>query len=227
MKITTLLTIALLFLICTFSTAEALFNVETLPASNIGTNYVTLNGNLTSDINGTVWFEYGRNKDSYTYRTSNQTITSSINFSQTIEGIQLMPNTKYYFRAMGYGSNTSYGDDLCFTMNTLTPFEEKNFGKNYNELKESKFNIATLASILPKSYTDMMLQNNIFYGLFFGLIFLVIWIRTEDVTVPALLAMTIGTSIWIFMPPTWMVLAQSLFVVGLGCMIYSLVKGRK
>ena len=203
-------------------------NIETLPISDIGTNYVTLNGNATFGISSaTVWFEYGRNKDSYTFRTINQTKTSSGNFSQKVEGIQLMPDTMYYFRAVGTGSGTEYGDDLTFTTSALTPFEEKDFGKNYDELKESKFNMSSLAKILPKTYTDMMLQSNIFFGLFFGLIFLALWIRTEDVILPALLGMTIGASIFVFLPPTWMALAQSLFVISLAAGIYSLIKGRK
>ena len=202
--------------------------IETLPVSDIGTNYVTLNGNVTFDIgSATVWFEYGRNKDSYTYRTQNQTITSSGNFSQKVEGIQLMPNTIYHFRAVGTGSGIDYGDDLTFTTSALTPFEEKDFGKNYDELKESKFNISTLATVLPKTYTDMMLQSNIFFGLFFGLIFMVMWIRTEDVILPALLGMTVGASIFIFLPAEWMKLAQSLFIISLAAGIYSLIKGRK
>ena len=204
------------------------FNIETLPISDIGTNYVTLNGNATFDVSSVVvWFEYGRNKDSYTFRTINQTKTSSGNFSQKVEGIQLMPDTLYYFRAVGTGSGIDYGDDITFTTSALTPFEDKNFGKNYDELKEGKFNMSSLAKVLPKTYTDMMLQSNIFYGLFFGLIFMVIWIRQEDVVLPALLGMTVGASIFIFLPAEWMKLAQSLFVISLSAGVYSLIKGRK
>ena len=121
----------------------------------------------------------------------------------------------------------SYGDDLTFTTSALTPFEEKDFGKNYEELKESKFNISTLAVVLPKTYTDMMLRSNIFFGLFFGLIFMAMWIRQEDVVLPALLGMVIGASIFIFLPAEWMKLAQSLFVISLSAGTYSLIKGRK
>ena len=205
--------------------------VETLSASDVGTNYITLNGKIIGNISGgsTVWFEYGRVKDRYTYRTKNQTKTTIGNFSQKVEGIQLMPGTIYHFKAVGTGSawGTSHGEDLNFTTSALTPFEEKNFGKNYDELRESKFNISTLATVLPKTYTDMMLQSNIFFGLFFGLIFMVIWIRQEDVVIPALLGMVIGASIFVFLPPTWMKLAQSLFIVSLAAAIYSLIKGRK
>lgn len=204
-------------------------DIITLPASDIGTNYVTLNGNISrfETDEATVWFEYGRNKNSYIYRTKNQTMTSKINFSQKVEGIQLMPNTIYYFRAVGTGSGTSYGTDLAFTTSALTPFEEKNFGKNYDELKESKFNMSSLAKVIPKTYTDMMLQSNIFFGLFFGLIFMALWIRSEDVALPSLLGMTIGAAIFIFLPATWMKLAQSLFIISLAACTYSLIKGRK
>lgn len=201
--------------------------IETLPATDAGTNYITLNGNSSINTQSTVWFEYGKNSNSYMYRTANQSMSTGGLFSQKVEGIQLIPNTMYYFRAVGTGSGTSYGDDLNFTTKALTPFEEKDFGKNYDELKEGKFNISTLATVLPKTYTDMMLQSSIFYGLFFGLIFLAIWIRSEDVILPALLGMSIGAAIFVFLPPTWMKLAQSLFVISLAAAIYALIKSRK
>ena len=201
--------------------------IITLSAIDIGTNYATLKGYLADNIETIVWFEYGKNKGIYIYRTDNQTKSTLGNFSQKVKGIQLMPSTSYYFRAAGFDSGISYGNDLTFTTDTLTPFGEKDFDKNYEELKESKFNISSLAEILPKTYTDMMLQSNIFFGLFFGLIFMALWIRSEDVVLPALLGMSIGASIWIFLPPTWMKLAQSLFIVSLAAAIYSLIKGRK
>ena len=205
------------------------FNVETLPATNIKTNSVTLNGNISHLDVGmvSIWFEYGRNKGIYTYQSESENKTSAGNFSQDIEGIQFIPENTYHFRAAANGSEIKYGEDFNFTMLNLSKFEEKNFSKNYQELKNSSFNMSALAMILPKTYTDMMLQSHIFYGLFFGLIFMAIWIRTEDVILPALLGMAIGASIFIFLPPTWMKLAQSLFVVSLSAGIYSLIKGRK
>ena len=124
-------------------------------------------------------------------------------------------------------SDNVYGDDFNFTTTNLSPFEEKNFSKNYEELKDSKFNMSNLANILPKTYTDLMLETRIFYGIFFGVIFLAIWIRQEDVTLPALLGMIIGGSIWYFLPGEWMKLAQSLFIVAFACLVYALIKGRK
>ena len=205
------------------------FNVETLPATNVKTNSVTLNGNITHLDVGmvSVWFEYGKNKGIYTYQTECENKTVEGNFSQDIEGIQFMPESTYYFRAAANGSGIKYGEDFNFTMLNLSKFEDKNFSKNYQTLKNSTFNISTLAIILPKTYTDMMLQSHIFYGLFFGLIFMAMWIRSEDVILPALLGMAIGASIFFFLPPTWMVLAQSLLIISLAAGIYSLIKGRK
>lgn len=203
--------------------------VETLPASDVGTNYVTLNGNLTKLEGGsaTVWFEYGREKGKYTYRTENTTLTSAGNFSEKIEGIQLMPGTTYYFRACANGSVMSYGEDLSFQTQSLPSFETKNFGKHYTELEESKLNITNLANVLPKSYTDIMVDSRIFYGLFFGLIFLAMWIRQEDVTIPSLLGMIIGGTIWVFLPGEMLKLAQALFIIAFAGLVYSLIKGRR
>ena len=71
------------------------FSVETLPATNVETNSVTLNGNLVDLGLGTasVWFEYGTAKNSYTYQTESENKTGEGNFSQDIEGIQFMPGS--------------------------------------------------------------------------------------------------------------------------------------
>ncbi|HDM35743.1 MAG TPA: hypothetical protein ENG09_00620 [Candidatus Syntrophoarchaeum butanivorans] len=203
--------------------------VETLSATDVGTNYATLNGNLTKLEGGSavVWFEYGREKGKYTYRTENTTLTSTGNFSQKIEGIQLMPGTTYHFRACASGSGTVYGDDLSFQTQDLSGFETKNFGKHYTELEESGLNVTNLADVLPKTYTDLMVDSRIFYGLFFGLIFLAMWIRQEDVTVPALLGMIIGGAIWALLPGEMLKVAQALFIVAFAGLVYSLIKGRR
>jgi len=215
------------------------FEIETLPATDVGTNYVTLSGNVTELLatNATVWFYYGSCSmncvectGGYTYMTENMTVSLG-NFSQDVIGIQLVPEQKYYFRACGNdGNETLCGNEYNFTMDSLPDIPTYNFSINYDELESSKFNVTKVALVVPKSYTMPTVGDigeYIFYGLFFGVIFLAMWIRSEDVLIPALLAMITSATIMAFLPAVWLKLAQSLFAVAIMGVIYSLVRGRK
>lgn len=203
------------------------FNIITLPGTNMGTNYVTLNGEVTAidTPSATVWFEYGMISGVYLYRTPNQTVTSTGSFNRTIRGIQLIPGKTYYYRAVGTASPEIYGDIENFTLNVLTPIPTQDFGEHYEELEEAKFNLSKLAVVIPKTFTDIM--GNLFFGLLFALIFLGIWLRQEDVGIPALLGMLVGGSIWFLLPEEFVKISYSLLVVSLGALVYSLIKGRK
>ena len=217
--------IVLLLLLLSLPISGAI-DLKTLPATEIVTNSALLNGNITNLTNSTlVWFEYGNKPVVLHQETATQVRTTNTNFSIRITSMILFAGEKYYFRACS--NRTECSEELNFTLNSISSFPTKNFGKHYIELRKSKFGMAKLAEVLPKTYTDMMLESRIFYGLFFGLIFMSIWIRTEDVVLPALLGMTIGASIFVFLPAEWMKLAQSLFIVSLSAAVYSLIKGRK
>ena len=223
-KQTIKIAIVTLLLLLSITIGSAI-EVKTIPATEIVTNSAVLNGNITGLTNSTlVWFEYGSNSGVLHYETENQVRTTNTNFSVRITGINLFAGEKYYFRACS--NRTECGDELNFTLSSLSSFSTKNFGKHFTELRKSKFSVSKLAEVIPRTYTNLMLESRIFYGLFFGMIFMAFWIR-GDVILPALLGMTIGASIFVFLPPTWMALAQSLFIISLGAGIYALVKGRK
>ena len=208
------------------------FTIETNNATDITTSSAVLHGNIThnsipGDKTVTAWFEYGQKAGSYSFKTDNQTLSGNTSFSATIEGVQLFPGTTYYFRAAGNNSTTTlYGEDLNFTTSSLSTFEDKDFDKHYAELESSNFNLTDLATVLPMSYTDLMVDSRIFYGIFFGVIFLAMWIRQEDVTIPALLGMVVGGAIWVFFTGELLRLAQALFIISFAGLVYSLIKGR-
>lgn len=203
------------------------FAIETNNATDITTNSAILHGNITGAENVTAWFEYGQQAGSYSFKTANQSLYGNTSFSATIEGVHLFPGTTYYFRAAGNNSTTTlYGEDLNFTTSSLSAFEDKDFDKHYAELESSNFNLTDLATVLPKSYTDLMVDSRIFYGIFFGVIFLAMWIRQEDVTIPALLGMVVGGAIWVFFTGELLRLAQALFIISFAGLVYSLIKGR-
>ena len=208
------------------------FAIVTENATDIGTNYATLNGSVThlEDPSITVWFEYGSVKHNYPFRTDNQTLTVAGVFNQSVKGIQLFPGYIYFYRACGNttGSNIQhYGEDLSFNLVSLTPIPDQDFDKHFEELEETRFNISKLASVIPKTYTDLMLESHLFFGLFWGILFLALWIRQEDITIPCFLGMIISASVFVLLPPEWMVTAQMLFVISFAGMIYMLLRGKR
>jgi len=203
--------------------------IQTIGSSN-GINNATLTGDITSGAPppAEVWFEYGGKTGCYLHHSEHLTVNATGNFIINISGFPLILEQTYYYRAAGNVSgNVTHGGEMSFTLDPAEDMPEKNFGKHFEELKESRFNLTRLATVLPKTWTDIILETRIFYGMFFGMIFLALWIRQEDVGIPALLGMLIGGTLWYWLPPEWMNLVQSLFIVSFAALIYAIIKGRK
>lgn len=99
--------------------------VNTSSANNIGSNYATLNGYVSSNGNTNVnaWFEWGTSSY-YGNQTSqiNYGTTSGTSYSYYISG--LSQNTTYYYRAVAQSNNGQlvYGNQMAFTTtNTYNP----------------------------------------------------------------------------------------------------------
>lgn len=212
-----------------------LVSISSATITTIGSTTGISNATLTGNIDNLgsyppveVWFEYGGNSGRYTSHSDHISVNATGDFSIDIIGFPLILEQTYYFRAAGNVNNMSiFGSEMSFTLQSAVDMPEKNFGKNFEELKESRFNITKLAAVLPKTWTDIILETRIFYGLFFGMIFLALWIRQEDVGIPAMLGLLIGGTLWYWLPPEWMKLVQSLIIVSLAALIYAAIKGRK
>ena len=91
-------------------------SVETLSAINITNDRATLRGKLTDLGNAqevNVWFEWGTSSGVYNFSSPPETKTSVGIFSKTIS--DLIPNTKYYFRAVAQNeAGTTYGQEQSF-----------------------------------------------------------------------------------------------------------------
>jgi len=204
---------------------ESLDVINTLSASGITTGEVTLNGN-TTNVSGSaiVWFEYSGNPSSYIYKTSNQTISGNVSFSSKIKGTPLMSGKTYYYKASGSYNNVEYdGTQKSFTMLTLDP-TDYNFDQHFTNLTDSELNITKMSAVGASPYTDIL--GSIFWGILFAVIFIMIWLRQEDITIPALLGLIIGASLWASMPSDWTSMAMSLTVVSFAGLVFSLIKGR-
>ncbi|MBI2850849.1 MAG: S8 family serine peptidase, partial [Chloroflexi bacterium] len=96
-------------------------SVVTNNATNITTNSVRLNGNLTSlgsASSANVSFVFGTGPGVYTFETQIVSLSFTGSFSINVTG--LSPNT-YYFRAKAAGDGTAYGNELSFNIPVPTP----------------------------------------------------------------------------------------------------------
>ena len=92
--------------------------VTTIPATNVTSNSVTLNGIVNpNDLITSVYFQYGTTTDyDFSVEADQRMLsgTSDVNVSTTINNLQ--PNTQYHFRVWAAGGAfTNSGEDMTFT----------------------------------------------------------------------------------------------------------------
>jgi len=199
--------------------------VTTQDATDVGIYTVTLNGDYTGTGNE-VYFRVGPLNTNLLYCVGSKHMNTTGNFSYDMEGLPLIPGINFYFSACDNESNETCGVVKSFNLSPNPPPHDYNFDKEYENLTTSKFNMTKLAEILPRTYT-LHMGESIFWGLIFGMIFLGVWARHEDVAIPSLLGMMIGGSIWSLLPPEWKPLATGLLIVSLGGIMYTLIKGHQ
>jgi len=103
-----------------------------------------------------------------------------------------------------------------------TPIPDYNFDKNFNNLSTTNFSLANLTVNGAVPYEDLI--GDIFWGLLFTVIFAMLWITMEDITIPALLGMIIGASIWSLLPGEWVKIGMSLTVISMAGIVYSYLR---
>jgi len=202
------------------------YNITTLPATNITTSSVTLNGN--TGIVATVWFEWGLNGSNFNFKTENMTVSSG-NFSTDVSGYGLYPGKTYKYRARGVSTENPNlvmtGNTEYFTLDTVTEIEERNYSKYARNLTKGNLSVMSFTDAITEPYTDRM--GLIFWLMLFGLPFVAMFIRGTKVIVPALLALCIGGLIWQFLPSEWTYIAYLLIIVAIAGIIYSIMRSRR
>jgi hypothetical protein len=103
-----------------------------------------------------------------------------------------------------------------------TPIPDYDFDKNFANLTSSNLSLSNLTAVGAAPYEDIL--SSIFWGFLFAVIFAMLWITMEDVTVPALLGMIIGDSIWSLMPGEWVKIGMSLTIISMASLVYSYLK---
>jgi len=194
--------------------------IETLAATNVDTDSAKLNANVTNHT-GTedIWFEYGTISGNYKYKTDSQSVTNNQTISYTLaNGYPIIPDTTYYYRA---AIASEKGNQMEFTTTDISEITGFDFDKNWDALRNTNFGADNLTTTLPLPYTDVL--GVIFWGILFGIIFIVGWVRQGDVTNMAIVGMLVGGSILVFVSPEFVQIGQALLVVSIAGMLVSYI----
>lgn len=222
-------------------------DVTTVSIDSITAESAILQGSFSGSTPALVWFIYGGASNTYAYTTPKLNLTSGTNFSVAIKS-GFYSNRTMYVRA---GSTCGYGAELNFTVKNATPVMDTNFGSVMNNIvfntsdpqpvegtgatdpgsSAGPLDAGVLAGEVPKAYyqsfgLDATLGPLVFWGFIILVIFTVLYIRTENVTTPALLGMVIGWVIMSYVPGEWAQAGEALFVVAIGAIGFMFIKGR-
>jgi len=206
--------------------------VNTSEATDVGKSSVTLNGELSYDIfkypaGGVGWFECGPNTSPiFLLKTPNQTLSIPENFSYDAKSSFFFPSQSYKYRAVAVINNTTYyGETKTFTMQSLTPLPERNYGKYAENFTSSEnISLSTFIQTIPSPFVDRMGMT--FWGVLLGLPFLLMFIRGTNVIIPSILCLCLGGFIWGYMPPEFVRLAYLFMIVAIAGIIYTILKGK-
>jgi hypothetical protein len=106
----------------------------------------------------------------------------------------------------------------------VIPIQDYDFDKHFGNFSNSSLDPMNMTVVGSAPYVDVI--GVAFYGVLFATIFIMLWLRQEDITIPLLLGFIIGGSLWIFMPQDWVAVAMSLTAVSFAGLMYYLLKGR-
>jgi hypothetical protein len=158
-------------------------------ATNITSNSATL-----CSIGGTApkWFKYGQLSGHLSWETPNFTGNS-----YNVHGSPLLGNTVFYYSAC---DESGCGSEQVFKTLSITPQAQTTFSHSLQNITDDPSNIAGIASESVSGYFWLLnpavpTSYSIVWGLVFFAIFLGLWIRERDLTVPVILGLITGTFI--------------------------------
>lgn len=194
----------------------------TLPATLVGTNNFTMNGN---GIVGSVgWFQWGMDVAGSSWaKTSNVTPVAGFT-NYTMFGSPVYGVTTYYFRAC---DTTGCGSELSLITPAVTPLPTLLSGVNAQAVIDSHFDLTTVFWNSMAPYTNVT-GSTIFYAAILILLLGGMWLRTRGTALVSTFTMLCAgltassvTGLQLGLPPELNALLQAILYVSLSCAIVS------
>lgn len=189
---------------------------------------LTLNAHSTDTGYKEVWFIYGGAHNTYSARTPIQNISCPANFNATVLS-GFYPNTTVYIRA---GGSEGYGNEVTVVVPSITPIVQTTYHVRGDVILNANFDLLPMMAELPKAFGQQMGAPNettgtlIFWGFVISCIFIVLYLRSENVMTPALLGLVLSWVLLAFVPADFKVMGYALMVVSMGVLLYVIIKGR-
>ena len=200
--------------------------VVTLDATGLGTQEAVLNGELAAAADTEVWFEYGTKSNSYGFKSEPVTAEPGSLIQTPLKRFPLIAGQTYYYRA---ACADGYGAEKTFTLPTLSPHPTTTYGAAADQFLYSFEDGDTMIQDMTEAtwspYVAML--GALFFGLVIGAIFINLAMKGHSIAIPALLVMVIGGSLWAFVPPEFIIIAQAFVILGIGGLIYYIYTKRK
>ena len=139
---------------------------------------------------GEGWFQWGTS-DGYNYfwATPNQTVSGA--YSDYQEGMPMLAGDTYYVIAC---DSTGCGNQVSFVMPAATKLNQTNYGYGAITIMRSGFNLTKSLPIMVSPYTAQL--GFWTWALLFFFIFSGWWMQQGDITVPMLVSLVFGFTIW-------------------------------
>lgn len=187
----------------------------TLPATSVGNNNITFNGNGVVSAKG--WFQWGMASGNSWAKTPNITASGGV-ITYTLKGTPVFGCTTYYYRAC---DNTGCGSEVNLMTLEVTPLPSTTYGIYAQNITENAFSPANAFWNSLRPYTSVT-GDTVFYGMIFAMIFVGLWLRTRGTMVANILGMlcialfaSTAVGLQLGLPPEFLAVGQALMYISL------------
>jgi hypothetical protein len=165
---------------------------------------------------GDCWYEWG-GSGNLIYSTGNVTCGA---YEQW--GSPILSSTTYSFKAC---DSTGCGSPLSFTTSVATVSNRTYYGEGVITMFKSGMNVTQVMSVVLTPYTNTMTAP-VTWGMLFLFIFLGLWIKPKDITIPLIIAFIAGGAIWsgtsaLGIPPEFADMGQGLMYAAVAGLVFS------
>lgn len=204
--------------------------VSAVPTTNAATMVDSNNATVSmSGAAGECWFIWGQ-QDKYneTWRTPNSTPIGGV-CSYRIKGSPLLGDTKFYYAGC---DSTGCGNELYFITLEVTPIPTTTYGAIFDNLTENGMDLTLVGWQSTAPYMWLVPGfKSLVWGVIFMFIFIGLWLRGRDVTVPTIVGFIAGSFLFssgyglnLGIPLEFAGISQGLMYASLAGIILAIIK---
>jgi hypothetical protein len=206
------------FLIATLALIACISVCMAAPVTDAATG--VSNRAVTMNMHGAVgacWYEWG-GTGNLLYSTGYLSTCGA--YEQW--GAPLLSSTVYDVRAC---DTTGCGNTVAFTTSAATVSNRTYYGTGVLTMMKSGMNVTQVMTVILEPYNNTITMP-VTWGMLFLFIFLGLWIKPKDITIPLILALISGAAIWsgtsaLGIPPEFADIGQGLMYAAVAGLVFS------